>query len=107
MRRLWPLEFPPNALGYYLTSTTLGFVPGAFGSHGVLCLGGDIGGFGVFQASVARASSGVVDTSQLAQPMGPVPAMAGDLWHFQSWYRDANAGAATSNFTNGVTILFQ
>ena len=32
---------------------------------------------------------------------------AGETWSFQAWYRDAVAGTATSNFTDGYEIMFQ
>ena len=48
-----------------------------------------------------------VDTTNM--PMNPnVPILAGGSWSFQLWYRDFfPATGATSNFTDGVTILFQ
>ena len=35
-----------------------------------------------------------------------VQVLAGETWYFQAWHRDVVGGAATSNFTNGLEILF-
>ena len=47
------------------------------------------------------------DLTLLPTPTGPVAAAAGETWHFQAWYRDALAGSATSNFTDGVALTWQ
>ncbi|MCA9000722.1 MAG: hypothetical protein KDB61_02280 [Planctomycetes bacterium] len=36
----------------------------------------------------------------------PITIMAGDTWHFQSWYRDTQAGVGQSNFSNGLSVTF-
>ena len=36
----------------------------------------------------------------------PHTVLAGETWNFQAWFRDKNPGA-TSNFTDGVSVLFQ
>jgi hypothetical protein len=36
-----------------------------------------------------------------------VQVLAGQTWNFQCWFRDAVGGVATSNFTDGLSILFQ
>ncbi len=97
---------PPNVFGYFLASTTTGNVLNAGGSEGTLCVGGSVGRFGVFQADAAGTGVQVLDTLQIAQPQGPVSAMPFEQWNFQSWYRDAVGGVATSNFTNAVTVPF-
>jgi hypothetical protein len=40
------------------------------------------------------------------QPNGTVPVMAGETWSFQCWHRDVAGGAATSNFSEGVSLTF-
>jgi hypothetical protein len=47
----------------------------------------------------------VLDVSALPRPTGPVAIQPGETWCFQCWYRDANPNV-TSNFSNGVTIMF-
>ncbi len=32
--------------------------------------------------------------------------VGGESWNFQAWFRDKNPGN-TSNFTDGVSVLFQ
>jgi hypothetical protein len=36
-----------------------------------------------------------------------VQVQVGETRNFQCWYRDAIGGIATSNFTNGLSIVFQ
>lgn len=97
-------QLPSNAFGFFLASRDQAPVPGTGGSFGVLCVRGDIGRFGIFQASASGVASGPLDPAAITQPMGPVPASSGETWSFQSWYRDAVGGAATSNFTNGASV---
>ncbi|MEM6671778.1 MAG: hypothetical protein AAF726_02980 [Planctomycetota bacterium] len=102
---------PQTSFGFFLTSLTTGFVVGPGGSQGNLCLGGNIGryvGTGQIQ------NSGLLGTFSLGlnlnatpTPTGFVTIMAGETWNFQSWFRDAVGGSATSNFTDGVTVNFQ
>lgn len=99
-------NLPANAFGYYLASLFSDNVMNAGGSQGTLCLGGNIGRFGIYQASAAGTASGSVDSLQIAQPTGPVAATAGQRWRFQSWHRDGVMGVATSNFTNAVVVPF-
>ena len=46
-----------------------------------------------------------VDLNNLPRPNGTVAVQAGETWNFQCWYRDKNPGT-TSNFTDGVSVLF-
>ncbi len=104
-------DLPNNSFGYFLTSTTQGFMANPGGSSGNLCLGGSIGryvGPGQIKNSGSTGSfSLLLNLSQTPQPAGAVAIAAGQTWNFQSWYRDAVGGAATSNFTNGLSVQFQ
>ena len=40
-------------------------------------------------------------------PTGPVSVGVGERWHYQLWHRDTQAGAVTSNFTDGVFVDYQ
>jgi hypothetical protein len=40
----------------------------------------------------------------MPSPTGFLTSAAGETWHFQCWYRDAFAGATTSNFTDTVAV---
>jgi hypothetical protein len=102
---------PNNAFGYFLTSQTQGLVQQPGGSSGNLCLGGSIGryvGAGqILNTGTVGMFSLVLDLTQTPQPTGFVAIAAGETWHFQCWHRDAIGGVATSNFTDGYSILFQ
>ena len=103
-------NLPPMAFGFFITSTTQGFVMNVGGSSGNLCLGGDIGryvGAGQIQSSDMSGSfSLAIDLTMTPTPTGLVPIMAGETWNFQAWHRDSVAGMATSNFTDGISVLF-
>lgn len=102
---------PANAFAFFLTSRTQGNVVMPGGSQGTLCLGGAIGRYvapGQIQNSgVAGAVSLAVDLGQHPTPTGLVQVAAGETWHFQAWHRDVVGGSATSNFTDGLSVLFQ
>ena len=102
---------PNNAFGFFLASRTQGFVQNPGGSSGNLCLGGAIGryvGPGQIKNSGTTGSYALrINLAQMPQPTGPVAAIAGQTWSFQSWYRDAIGGVATSNFTHGVAVTLQ
>ncbi|MEM6569230.1 MAG: hypothetical protein AAF957_12510 [Planctomycetota bacterium] len=97
---------PTSSFGFFLASTTTNFAPMAGGSQGTLCLGGSVGRFGVFNSGALGQGFVNVDPQAIPSPTGTTAAMFGDRWHFQAWHRDAVNGAATSNFTNAVTIVF-
>jgi len=100
-----------NSFGFFLTSRTQGFVANPGGSSGNLCVGGAIGRFvGPGQIKNSGTSGAInlaINVNAMPSPVGPVAAMAGETWNFQAWHRDTNAGAPTSNFTNGLALLFQ
>lgn len=102
-------SLPLGSSGYFLVGQTQASVPGAGGSQGTICLGGSIGRFvggGVKNSGTTGSVSGPVDVTVIPTPLGPVPAIAGQTWNFQYWYRDANP-ATTSNFSPGVALTFQ
>ncbi|MEZ6017088.1 MAG: hypothetical protein R3F49_18370 [Planctomycetota bacterium] len=104
-------ELPNNSFGFFLTSQTQGFVANPGGSQGNLCLGGSIGryvGAGQIQNSgAAGAFQLALNLTQTPTPNGLVAITQGQTWNFQSWFRDTSMGAATSNFTDAVRVLFQ
>jgi len=101
---------PNNAFGYFVTSRTQAFVQNPAGSAGNLCLGGSIGRF-LQQIQNTGGAGGFTIQADLAafpSPSGiPVAVATGETWSFQAWHRDAAAGAATSNFTVGLEVLFR
>ena len=97
-------QLPANKFGYFLNAPGQGLVMPP-GSQGNLCLSGGIGRFAKQIASSGPAGvlAITVDLSQMQRPNGPTSVMAGDTFHFQGWFRDANPNT-TSNFTDGVTV---
>lgn len=102
---------PLNSFGFFLTSTSQGFVTNPGGSQGNLCLGGAIGRYvGPGQVQNSGSSGGislVIDNSMHPTPTGLVQVVAGETWNFTAWFRDSNGmGGATSNFSDGLEVLF-
>ena len=93
--------------GYFLigNGTTLVNPPG---SNGNLCiLGSVLGRYNALDqirnTQLGGQSFGLlIDSLQL--PLNPAaPAMVGETWHFQAWFRDG----ASSNFSDALAITFQ
>ncbi|MEZ6014996.1 MAG: L-type lectin-domain containing protein [Planctomycetota bacterium] len=101
---------PNNAFGFFLTSRTQGFVMNPGGSSGNLCLGGAIGRYvGPGQIKNSGATGGfqlALNLTTTPTPTGIVQIVPGESWNFQAWHRDSASGSATSNFTNGLQIVF-
>lgn len=103
-------DLPQDAFGFFITSTTQGFLPVPGGSQGNLCLGGAIGRFvapgQVSNSGMLGEISLVIDNTQTPTPIGFVAIASGQTWNFQCWHRDAVGGSATTNFTDGLSVLF-
>ena len=103
-------NLPANSNGFFISSLDQAFVAGAGGSAGNLCLGGSIGrgvGGGIKSSGSAGAFSGTVDLDAIPTGNGSMSAMTGQTWYFQAWHRDSLIpGFTTSNFTDGVSVLF-
>ncbi|MEM6674468.1 MAG: hypothetical protein AAF726_16600 [Planctomycetota bacterium] len=104
-------NLPAFAFSFFLTSQMQDFVMNPGGSSGNLCLGGNIGryvGPGQVQNSgMAGTVSLVLDLTNTPTPTGPTSIVAGETWNFQCWFRDTDgAGATTSNFSDGLEIMF-
>ena len=102
-------SLPMNSMGYAVTSTETNFVMNPGGSMGNLCVGGSIGRFvgGIFDSGMTGSIAANVDWTDVPQPTGNVMAMAGETWNFQTWFRDAVMGSATSNFSDGLSVTVQ
>lgn len=100
-------HMPVNTFGIFAVSQGLsltGFTPP--GSSGRLCLNGIIGRYNtVFDSGAAGEFELSIDLNSIPQGSGIVAVAAGETWHFQGWFRDANP-TATSNFTDAVAITF-
>ncbi len=82
--------------------------PFAGGSQGNLCLGGGIGRHAKQIANSGAAGELVIDVdlTALPRPGGTHSVVAGETWNFQCWFRDKVGGVPTSNFTDGIEIVF-
>ncbi len=103
-------SLPNNSNGFFLTTTNQGFVANPGGSLGNLCLGNSIGRYvgpgQIKNTGLTGSFALVLDLPQTPQPSGFVAIAAGQTWYFTTWHRDAVGGSATSNFTDGLSILF-
>jgi hypothetical protein len=104
-------SMPNNSFGFFLTSRTQGAIQQPGGSQGVLCVSGAIGRYvGPGQIKNSGATGAIslqVDLTRHPQPSGLVQVLAGDTWNFTAWYRDVVGGTVTSNFANGLSVVFQ
>lgn len=102
-------DVPPQQFGIFIVGRTQGFVPSAGGSNGNLCLSGAIGRYSQPGQIKSTGTMGtfelVLDLTQIPLGSVPVAAMSGDTFNFQAWHREGVGGG--SNFTNGVSVLFQ
>ncbi|MCP3914208.1 MAG: hypothetical protein GY711_01495 [bacterium] len=92
---------PPGQFGYFLAGQSQGmFNPP--GSSGFICLSGNIGRY---NGNIGQGPGFSLMLNLGSIPVNPPQAvMSGESWNFQCWYRDIGN---TSNFTDGVNILFQ
>jgi hypothetical protein len=106
--RLRASQLPQHAAGYFLTSRTPGFMANPGGSQGNLCLGNGIGRYSgsVLHSGAAGSFELSLDLTNVPLPTGSVAAQAGETWHFQAWYRDANP-SVTSNFTDATAVTLR
>ena len=89
--------------GYFLVSETQGSVMPP-GSDGLLCLGGKIGRY---RSNIRPGPTFSMQIDLTSIPVNPTQAvLPGETWNFQAWFRDKNPGN-TSNFTDGIEIVFQ
>ncbi|HPF15415.1 MAG TPA: S8 family peptidase, partial [Planctomycetota bacterium] len=101
-------QLPAFQFCYFLASQGQDLVAFAGGSQGILCVGG---GQPIGRLSAQVQSSGALGEVQIQVDLTHIPinpdyaVMAGETWNFQGWYRDVNP-ANTSNFTDGVSVLF-
>lgn len=103
-------DMPQHSFGLFLTSLTRGFTMNAGGSSGNFCLGGWIGlysGPGQVQNSGnAGTISLLIDNTMHPTGMGFATVSAGETWNFTAWFRDTSGMGATSNFADGLEVLF-
>ena len=101
-------QLPTFEFGYFLMAASQGFIPNVGGSGGNLCLGFPFYRFSkpptgtVLSSGSGGTFSFTPDLTNLPQN---VTFMIGETWDFQAWYRDGSAG--TSNFTDGIEVMFR
>lgn len=100
------VHLPANQIGFFLSSQTVGFRPGAGGSQGNFCLGGSIGRHLQSVQTTGEAGSLALDMDLTSIPAGTgtQAVLAGQTWYFQAWHQDSGA---TSNFTDSLAVSFQ
>ncbi|MDA1266467.1 MAG: hypothetical protein O2816_15410 [Planctomycetota bacterium] len=100
-------QLPANQFAYFLASQTQDFVAFPGGSQGNLCLGGTVGRFVTQIQNSGPGGEVTISVNLSAIPVNPpAQVMPGETWSFQCWFRDVNP-TPTSNFTDGLEILFQ
>jgi len=97
---------PRRQTGYFLAGPVQGFLPNPGGSQGNLCLAPPITRFHAFAADSGPEAllALELDLADLPQPAGEI--LPGETWNFTCWFRDQNP-QATSNFADGVSVLFR
>ncbi len=103
-------DLPLTQFGFFVTSTTQGFVANPGGSQGNLCLAGAIGRYNrageVLFTGIFGTMLLPIDLTDTPLPLGTTSVMAGETRNYQAWYRDSNPGS-TSNFTDAVSVTWQ
>ncbi|QDV05809.1 hypothetical protein Poly30_13120 [Planctomycetes bacterium Poly30] len=104
-------DLPPLAFAFFLASPIQGFAANPGGSAGNLCLAGPIGRYvgpgQIQQSTLAGSASLSIDLNATPSPTGFIRIQAGDTFHFQCWFRDSSPSGPTSNFTDGIQVVFQ
>lgn len=107
---LFTRDLPTHVFGFYIGAQASGYVPNPGGSQGDLCLGGAIGRFNRTHEILHSGQEGLfhlyLDLGDVPTPTGPISTMAGQTWHFQSWYRAA-APSSSSNFSSSTFLTLQ
>ncbi|MCP3920757.1 MAG: PKD domain-containing protein [bacterium] len=102
-------SMPLGEFGYFLASPVQGFDPTPGSSSGNFCLAGGsmLGRFDELVRNSGASGQFSIDVNLTAVPIAANPGTTaiqpGDSWNFQGWYRDG----VTSNFTDGVSVLFE
>ena len=103
--RLKGLDLPPDKLCLLLASRTQGFFQQPGLSVGNLCLSGNFARFNHQAQNSGPFGLVAIDVDMTdIRTSPPQPILAGQSWNFQLWHRDAGG---TSNFTQGVEVLFE
>ncbi|MEM9801468.1 MAG: hypothetical protein AAGA20_14165 [Planctomycetota bacterium] len=96
-------RLPADSFALSLASTSRASVSDPAGSVGDLCLGGTLLRSGPLRSSALGTTRAWL--SQFGGAAGASPSV-GQTWYFQTWYRDASGGGATSRWTEAVSLQF-
>jgi len=102
-------DLPLQTFGFFVVSRLQGFLPNPSGSAGNVCLGSPIGRYStmILNAGLGGSVSMPVDLGNVPSSASTFAVLAGDTLNFQYWHRDITAGGApTSNFSDGLEVLF-
>jgi len=105
---LYVKDAPIGQFGQFIISPQAAGPSMPVGSSGRLCLAAPLTRLGYSLRAVN--SDGVLAASlrfQAAPFPAPLSALVGTRWHFQAWFRDAQAGSPTSNFSDALTLDFR
>ncbi len=103
---------PSGQFAYFIASRTQGFIANPNNSQGNLCILGNLtrfNGLGFLGIISGGSFSRQLPLTNFPEPPSfGVTVLAGDVWNFQLWHRDFLPGSGpTSNFTEGLEVLFQ
>ena len=92
--RLRASQLPGASVGFFLASRSFAVTFPVPGSQGRLCLGSRIGRFvgpgQVLFSGLERQVLLRIDLTRLPSPTGPIMAVTGETWGFQTWFRDVH-----------------
>lgn len=89
---------PVNTSGLFFYGN--GQTQATFG-NGFRCVSGSLYRFGRTTTDFLGDARQLID-----YPTAPAPISAGQTWNFQFWYRNAAAGGAGFNLSNGLSVVF-
>ena len=102
-------DLPVGVPGFYIVSRTTGFTANPGGSAGNLLLSGSVGRLDE-SMTVTNMNGGAalrLDLTEIPMPQGTVAVQPGESFSFQFWHRDVVGQSATSNFSRGLTVVFE
>lgn len=92
-----------TGLDYYSSGPVS--VPLVESEHYIVAVSWD-GSMGYFYGTGDTVPVSFGNHTQIRTPARSVPPVVGQTRSFQAWHRDAVGGAATSNFTSGLAVVF-
>ncbi|HPF12804.1 MAG: hypothetical protein H6830_10685 [Planctomycetes bacterium] len=94
---------PAASFGVFLVGTGAQSIPGYLGSQGTLCVAPPLGLF-VGQAGPVAGDGILQAPITWSNLPGIGPALVGQTYFFQAWFRDQNPGT-TTNFSDALSVM--